>query len=242
MLANRRGERPGFSLRVFGTGRGFLVMEIYSTRRIVGRAELHFSRRTAQTMAMPATERSWTRAEVLDLIARNPLSTPRYELVDGVLLVTPAPSRLHQVAVGLMFRLLADYLDSEPGVGQALTSPADVMPEPGVTVGPDVFVMLPDEAKRIHDKGPIRGLLLTVEVLSPGDRSGDRGRKRALYQRAIPEYWIVDTTERCIEVWRQGAADAVTVRDRLTWHPAGAVTPFALDVPRYFARVYGENR
>lgn len=191
-------------------------------------------------MSMPATERSWTRAEVLDLIARNPLTTPRYELVDGVLLVTPAPSKLHQVAVGLLFRLLADYLDSQPGVGQALTSPADVMPEPGVTVGPDVFVMLPDEAKRIHDKGPIRGLLLVVEVLSPGDRSGDRGRKRKLYQRAALEYWIVDTDDRHIELWRPNATEPAVVHDRLEWRPDGALAPFVLDVTAYFAKVFGE--
>jgi hypothetical protein len=52
-------------------------------------------------MGMPATDRGWTREEVLDLIARNPLTTPRYELVDGVLLVTPASRGVHQFAVGV---------------------------------------------------------------------------------------------------------------------------------------------
>ena len=171
---------------------------------------------------MPATERTWTRDEVMDLIARNPLAAPRYELVDGVLLVTPAPSRLHQFAVAATFRLLADYLDSQPGVGSALPSPADVMPEPGVTVGPDVFVMAPDEARRVEDKGHIRDVVLVVEVLSPGDRSGDRGRKRHLYQRTIPEYWIVDTDDRHIERWLPHAVVPVVVIDRLEWHPAGS--------------------
>lgn len=193
-------------------------------------------------MGMPATERTWTRDEVLDLIARNPLPTPRYELVDGVLLVTPAPSRLHQFAVTTMLRLLAEYLDSQPGVGSVLPSPADVMPEPGVTVGPDVFVMAPDEARRVEDKGPIRDVVLVVEVLSPGDRSGDRGRKRRLYQRTIPEYWIVDAEERYVERWLPHAVLPVVVTERLEWHPAAASAPFVLDVARYFAKVYGEDR
>lgn len=212
-----------------------------ATQRILGRAELHFFRRAEQTMGMPATERSWTRAEVLDLIARNPLTTPRYELVGGVLLVTPAPTRLHQFAVVTMLRILSDYLDSQPGVGLALTSPADVMPEPDVTVGPDVFVMPPDEAGRMHDKGPIRRLLLAVEVLSPGDRSGDRGRKRELYQRTVPDYWIVDPDERRVEVWRRDVPAPIPAGDRIVWHPAGASQPLVFDVVAYFARVCGDR-
>ena len=51
----------------------------------MARAELHFSRRAEQTMGMAATEGQWTREEVLDLIARNPILTPQYEVVDGVL-------------------------------------------------------------------------------------------------------------------------------------------------------------
>jgi len=192
-------------------------------------------------MDMSAVEGLWTRDEVLDLIARNPLTTPRYELVDGVLLVTPSPSGMHQLAVGRMHVLLAAYLESERGVGEVLFSPSDVMPEPGVTVGPDVFVVPPDEGKRIRREHPVLRLILAVEVLSPGDRSGDRGRKRKLYQRTIPEYWIVDHPQRHIEVWRPGFDAPTILRDVLEWHPAGASRPFVLDVPDYFARVYGER-
>jgi Uma2 family endonuclease len=191
-------------------------------------------------MGMPATTPRWTREAVLDLIARNPLWAPRYELVDGELLVTPAPRGPHQFAVGLMYRRLSEYLDTEPTVGAALASPSDVMLEEGTTVGPDVFVVPPDEALRIRREYPVRVLRLAVEVLSPGDRSGDRTRKRALYQRTIPEYWIVDTEQRFIEVWRPGAVEPVVERDRLEWLPEGAAAAFVLDVQAYFARVYGE--
>ena len=188
-------------------------------------------------MAMPATERRWTREEVLDLIACNPLSTPRYEVVDGVLLVTPAPSYAHQRAVGLMFRLLCNYLDREPALGEAFISPADVMPEQGVSVAPDVFVIPAAEANRIITSGPARRLILAVEMLSPGDRSGDRTRKRKLYQRTVPEYWIVDSDQRHVELWRPEFSAAVVHADRLEWHPDGASTPFVLDLRWYFATV-----
>jgi Uma2 family endonuclease len=141
-----------------------------------------------------------------------------------------------------MFRLLADYLDTEPGVGEALTSPADVMPEPETTVGPDVFVMPVDVARLARKRFPVRRLLLAVEVLSPGDRSGDRTRKRRLYQRTIPEYWIVDTDARRIELWRPNATAPELIADQLEWHPAGASRPFIVDVVAYFARVFQEDR
>jgi Uma2 family endonuclease len=191
-------------------------------------------------MGMPATERGWTRAAVLDLIERNPLSTPRYELVDGVLLVSPSPSRAHQHAVReLVFQLML-YLRAEPGVGEAFTSPADVMLERETTVGPDVFVVSPEECQRYGRDGRVRSLMLAIEVLSPGDRSGDRTRKRALYQRHVPEYWIIDTNARAIEVWRPGATSALVTRERLEWQPANATKPFVLDVVVYFARVCAE--
>jgi len=191
-------------------------------------------------MGMPATTPRWTREVVLELIARNPLQTPRYELVDGELLVTPAPSGLHQFAVRVLLELLAHYFTDHPGLGDVLVSPADVMLEEGTTVGPDVFVVPSVEARRIRREYPVRVLLLAVEVLSPGDRSGDRTRKRELYQRTIPEYWIVDTSDRVIEVWHPGAVRPVVQRDRLEWRAAGAATPFVLDVRAYFGRVYGE--
>jgi Uma2 family endonuclease len=179
---------------------------------------------------------------VIDLIERNPLNTPRYELVDGVLLVTPGPSYAHQSAVGRMYWLLANYFETQPGLGEVFMSPADVMPEQGTTVAPDVFVVPRDEGRRIRLGGPARNLMLVVEVLSPRDRSGDRGRKRRLYQRTIPEYWIVDTVAEQIELWRPGFNEALMHSERLEWHPAGSTVPFVMDIRAYFARVRGEGR
>lgn len=209
-------------------------------RLILGRAELLFPRRAEQTMVMPAIARRWTREEVLRLIEQHPDPTPRYELVDGVLLVSPAPSLAHQRAVSCMHGLLFEYLRAEPDVGEVLTSPSDTEPEPGVTVQPDVFVLPREEVRRIV-KWPARVFLLAIEVLSPGDRSGDRTRKRALYQRSIPEYWIVNHFGRHIEVWRRSEAEPRIERERLEWQPPGASKPFVLNVPEYFARVQGET-
>ena len=81
-------------------------------------------------MAMPAeTARHWTAREVRELIAAAPLATPRYELVDGELLVIPGPGPFHQRAVVELIGALLAYLRVER-VGHVTTSPSDVELEP----------------------------------------------------------------------------------------------------------------
>jgi hypothetical protein len=62
-----------------------------------------------------------------------------------------------------------------------------------------------------------------------------------LYQRTVPLYWIVNLNARVVETWLPDALQPTIVRDRLEWHPSGAAVPFTLDVPAYFARVFGER-
>ena len=191
-------------------------------------------------MGMPAVERRWTREQVLDLIEQNPSHSPRYEVVDGELFVTPGPNGPHQFAVGLLHSLLHAYV-RRVGVGEALTSPFDVKLEPDTTVGPDIFVVPPDEAKRLRRDATAQVLILAVETISPSSRRGDRGKKRQLFQRTIPDYWIVDNTLRQFEVWRPGDEEPTILTDRLEWHPHGASEPFILELPAYFADVFGEQ-
>jgi Uma2 family endonuclease len=191
-------------------------------------------------MVMPASERRrWTRDEVFALIDASPLQTPRYELVDGGLVVTPSPSGRHQIASREIFRALARYLELT-SVGEALYSPFDVEVEPGTLTQPDVFVVPVPEAMRLRSEMPARDLMLAVEVVSPGSARDDRGGKRDLYQRTVPEYWIIDVDARFIERWRPNDEQPQILRERVEWHPSGADEPFILDLDRFFARVFGE--
>lgn len=190
-------------------------------------------------MAMPAVNRHWTAREVRQLIAESPLATPRYELVDGELLVTPSPTWPHQRAVQILVRELEAYLARE-SIGHVGTSPFDVEPEPELIVQPDVFVLPIEESRRLLNEMPARALLLAAEVLSPSSSRHDRVTKRPGYQRHVPEYWVVDLDARLIERWTPSDERAQLVTQTLVWHPVGASNLFHLDLPRYFAEVFLE--
>lgn len=193
-----------------------------------------------QIMAMPALQaRRWTAAEVRQLIADNPLLTPRYELVDGDLLVTPSPGAPHQRAVAALYRRLSAYL--EPArIGEVYFSPSDVELEPEFVSQPDLFVVSRAESKRLRRDGfPVYELLLAIEVVSPSSGRHDRVRKRPKYQAHTQEYWIVDPDARLFERWRPGDDRPEICIGAFTWQAPDGVPAFTLDVEQFFADVFG---
>lgn len=123
----------------------------------------------------------------------------RHELIDGALIVTPAPSPRHQEAVA---RLLTLLTASCPPDLRVMIAPLDVVLAPDTVVEPDVLVA-PRTAFTDHDlPGPP---LLAVEVLSPTTRHLDLHLKRARFEAAgCPSYWVVDPDVPALTVWRLG--------------------------------------
>lgn len=212
-------------------------------RTIMTRVPLYPFRRAEQIMGMSAVKlRRWTRDEVLALIDQNVLKSPRWEVVDGELFVTPSPGWEHQRAVAVLAHGLENYCRATRA-GVMCVSPSDTAPEKDVVVQPDIYVVPVAESRRLHAKRAehtVRRLLLAVEVLSPGSERGDRGRKRALYRRTVPSYWLIDVDERRVEQWRMGETRGSVHTDRIEWRPAGSHPAFALNLKEFFARVHGE--
>ena len=88
---------------------------------------LSAGRRGAYRMAMPAQHTAWT----VDMVRALPDDGNRYEVIDGELFVTPAPSLLHQRAVLQLALLLDPYLRAHR-IGEALISPADAIRVHGI--------------------------------------------------------------------------------------------------------------
>ena len=187
-------------------------------------------------MAMPAQHTEWT----VDLVRALPDDGNRYEVIDGELFVTPAPNVFHQRAVRELLFLLAPYVRAN-GIGEALMAPADVVVYgPRKFVQPDVFVVPLVNDAPMRAWTDVGRLLLTAEVLSPSTERTDLGRKRILYkEKAVPEYWIVDTDERIVERWRPDDSPVETLTESIEWQPDPDVPPLVIDLPGYFDRVHG---
>ena len=120
----------------------------------------------------------------------------RYELVDGVLLVSPAPKFRHQkVVVKLSRRLDAACPDGM----DVLVAPFAVRPSETVELQPDLLVgRSEDFTERDLPVAP----LLVVEVLSPSTALVDTNLKKAAYQRmGVQSYWLVDPAKPSLTVF-----------------------------------------
>ena len=124
---------------------------------------------------------------------------PRYELVEGDLLLTPSPAFRHQAVAGNVEAALRAWVIGG-GLGVVVDAPMDVILSDETVVQPDVIVILNANRHIIRERieGPPD---LVVEVLSPATKERDLTTKRRLYARhGIREYWIVDGERRTIEV------------------------------------------
>jgi Uma2 family endonuclease len=177
-----------------------------------------------------ASKKHWT----IDMVRALPDDRNRYEIIDGELLVTRAPSLRHQRVLLELALSLAPYLKVQR-LGTAIVAPADVEVGVDTMVEPDLFVIPPVS-------GPLPGswtegdrLLLVVEVLSPSTARTDRVRKRALYaQLRVPEYWIVDIDARVVERWRPDDARPEILDRVLEWSPAGCRDALVIDLDKLF--------
>jgi Uma2 family endonuclease len=135
---------------------------------------------------------SWTAED----LARMPDDGNRYELLGGVVVVTPAPGVDHQECVAqLLVRLRA----AAPPSLRVLPAPVDWRIGQEQVVQPDLLVVARDATRGQQTVTTTPELV--VEVLSASTRHTDRGSKRLLYAEAgVGWYWLVDPTVPSVEV------------------------------------------
>jgi len=121
----------------------------------------------------------------------------RYELVDGVLVVTPAPGTAHQRCA---YRLAALLLAAAGADLDVLGAPYDYLVAPSTLLQPDVLVARREDLGEARLERPP---LLVVEVLSPSTGLTDLGTKRLAYEAAgVPAYWLVDPEDPSLTALR----------------------------------------
>jgi Uma2 family endonuclease len=137
-----------------------------------------------------------------DDLDRMPDDGHRYELIDGNLVMTPAPSWAHQNAVA---NLLVQLKLACPPELCVLTAPFDVVLASDTVMQPDILVARLDDFTKRDLPGPP---LLAVEVLSPGTRRIDLTLKWSRLEAAgCASYWVVDPDTPSLIGWelRDGA-------------------------------------
>jgi Uma2 family endonuclease len=155
---------------------------------------------------------------------RMPNDGHRYELVGGVLVVSPRPTTVHQAVAGRLYGVLSavcpeDYL---------------VVPEPAVQLdpvsqlSPDLVVVHLDEVGGAKFTVPP---LLVVEVRSPSTAFTDLSSKKAAYEKfGVPSYWVVDPEPARPELTVFELRDTGYVRAAVSTQPLTLSRPFTVTV------------
>jgi len=136
------------------------------------------------------------RAFTVEDLEEMPDDGNRYELIDGALLVTPAPSVRHQ---RLSVRLTLVLTDACPAGLWVLAAPLDVVLGDATSVQPDLLVA---HRSDFTEKNLPTAPLLAVEILSPSTQLVDLNWKRAKYEQAgVASYWVVDPVALTLTAW-----------------------------------------
>lgn len=181
-------------------------------------------------MAMRIDQISAPRYTV-DEIESWPDDGNRYEVLDGVLLVTPAPGPPHQLVATEIAHLLAGLLEPWPSLRVA--APGVIVLRPKTQLIPDVLVFEPPRGRFRWEE--VRRRLLAVEVMSPSTWIYDRDYKRPAYLAlGVAESWRVDPDEQVVYVSRPGEPPDQPCRQEVGWTPPGLGATLTLPLERVF--------
>ncbi|MYA21695.1 MAG: Uma2 family endonuclease [Gemmatimonadetes bacterium] len=125
----------------------------------------------------------------------------RYELLDGELIMVPAPNLGHQ-RIGAKLGIRLYTFVEERSLGEVFFAPCDVVLSNTDVVQPDLLFVSNERAHLLLGGDNVRGAPdLVVEIFSPSTAERDQTLKRALYvKHGVKEYWLVDPDARTVSV------------------------------------------
>ena len=144
-----------------------------------------------------------TRKLTYEEYLKGPEIKARYNIVDGVMIMAPAPTMEHQRLLRQLFRLLDPFV-TERGLGEVFFAPLDVIiqREPLRTRQPDLLFVSNDRAGIMEEyiQGPPN---LVAEILSPSNTRRNMDDKLSDYGiLGVDECWLVSPEARTVEVLR----------------------------------------
>ena len=178
-------------------------------------------------MLMPISVPTYTVDDLDDL----PDDGNRYELLDGMLLVSPGAELPHQVVTGRLLLRLGELLRPWPDL--LVASPGAIVVRPKTQLEPDILVFRsPTDGLRwesVHEH------LLAVETASRSTVVYDRDFKRPAYlDLGVGEVWRVDLDAEAVLVSRPGQSPDQPHRGDLLWSPKGLDRTLRIEIPPLF--------
>lgn len=129
----------------------------------------------------------------------------RYELIEGELIVSRAPSLSHQRILTNLLTLLNVFLKQNQ-IGEVVPTPGVIFDTYNAVI-PDIVFVSKERLGEIASGTHITGAPdLAIEIISPGAEQARRDRvmKLQTYSKfGVREYWVVDGFRRTIEIYRQ---------------------------------------
>lgn len=130
------------------------------------------------------------------------------ELIDGEILVSPAPLIIHQRTLLTLLKVLATRIQN----GELLIAPVDVQLDDNNVFQPDLlWIAEGNERCAVTEQRVIGAPDLVVEIVSKGTERRDRVQKFQLYEKhGVREYWIIDLKLKSIQVWSLQGSEFVS--------------------------------
>lgn len=132
------------------------------------------------------------------------LQTPdeeRYELINGELLMAPAPIPNHQRILREVGYYILEFL-KKTKLGEVFYASCDIYFDEENTVQPDIFFIAKERRNIIGEKKIEGAPDITIEIVSSNSAYRDLVKKKNLYAKFyVKEYWIVMPEEKAIEIY-----------------------------------------
>ncbi len=123
----------------------------------------------------------------------------RYQILEGELDVTPAPSTTHQKVSMRLEHLLVGHVEKH-NLGLVLDAPVDVVLNERNVIQPDIIFIANEHLPQVEEAKVAGAPDLVVEILSPTTARTDRGTKSSIYCRhGVKWYWLVDPVAQLVE-------------------------------------------
>lgn len=124
----------------------------------------------------------------------------RYEIIDGIIHVSPCPSASHQ-NVAMQLAYFINHYVRERGLGKVFPAGLKVVLDEPTGVSPDVVYISEARLQDLQADGYHGAPDLVVEVLSTRPALDTIIKKQKYARAGVPHYWIVDPTTRALRAY-----------------------------------------